>query len=102
MGMALWIIGIKRPSEKTYFRFLPIIKFQHFLWKLIQNWLKIGWKVVKQKLEAKGVKVLEVFIQRSDNGIFSRCDARIEPVKGKLIDEKNFEYTNFRVIPMFG
>ena len=59
-------------------------------------------KVVRQKLLVKGVKVLELFIQRSANGIFSRCDACVEPVKGKKIDETDFEFENCRVIPLFG
>ena len=59
-------------------------------------------KVVRQKLVAKGVNVLELYIQRSVNGIFNRCDARVEPVKGKQIDETNFEFENCRVIPLFG
>ena len=59
-------------------------------------------KVVKQKLAAKDVNVLELYIERSENGTFSRCDARVEPVKGKQIDETNFEFENCRVIPMFG
>ena len=59
-------------------------------------------KVVKQKLAAKDVNVLELYIERSENGTFARCDARVEPVKGKQIDETNFEFENCRVIPMFG
>lgn len=59
-------------------------------------------KVVKEKLALNGINVLEVYIQRSLTGIFSRCDARIEPVKGKVIDATNFEFENCRVIPIFG
>ena len=58
--------------------------------------------VVKQKRAAKDVNVLELYIERSENGTFARCDARLEPVKGKQIDETNFEFKNRRVIPMFG
>ena len=47
-------------------------------------------EVVKDKLALKGVKVLEIYIQRSTNGTFSRCDARIEAVEGKLIEETDF------------
>ena len=57
---------------------------------------------MKEKLAVKGVKVSELYIERSMNRVFSRCDARIEPVKGKQIDAKNFEFENCRVIPMFG
>ena len=59
-------------------------------------------EVIKDKLAVKGVKVLEVFIQRSANGTFSRCDARIEAVQGKFIEETDFQFKNCRVIPLFG
>ena len=59
-------------------------------------------EVVKDKLALKSVKVLEVFIQRSENGTFSRCDARIEAVQVKLIEETDFQFKNCRVIPLFG
>ena len=58
-------------------------------------------EVIKDKLALKGVKVLEVYIQRSANGNFSRCDARIEAVQGKFIDETDFQFQNCRVIPLF-
>ena len=58
-------------------------------------------EVIKDKLALKGVKVLEVYIQRSANGTFSRCDARIEAVQVKLIDETDFQFQNCRVIPLF-
>ena len=57
---------------------------------------------MKEKLAVNVVKVLELYIERSMNGVFSRCDARIEPMQGKQIDAKNFEFENCRVIPMFG
>ena len=33
-------------------------------------------KIIKDKLEAKGVEVLEIFIKRSVNGMFNRCAQR--------------------------
>ena len=47
-------------------------------------------------------KVLEVYIQRSANGLFSRCDACIDEVEGKWIEETDFHVQNCRVIPLFG
>ena len=43
-------------------------------------------KTVKEKLEDKELKVLDIFIQRSVNGVFTRCDVKIEPVLGAQID----------------
>ena len=57
---------------------------------------------MKERLAAICVKVLELYIERSMNGILSRCDAHIEPMQGKQIDAKEFEFENCRVIPMFG
>ena len=59
-------------------------------------------KVGKEKLAVNCVKVLKLYTERSMNGIFSRCDAHMEPVQKKQIDAKNFEFENCRVIPMFG
>jgi hypothetical protein len=58
-------------------------------------------KVIKEKLDEKGVQVQEVYIHRSENGIFTRCDARIGPVPGRLIEETEFGFQNCRVLPMF-
>ena len=44
-------------------------------------------KVIKEKLDEKGVQIQEVYIHRSENGIFTRCDACIGPVPGRLIEE---------------
>ena len=58
-------------------------------------------KVIKEKLDAKGVQIQEVCIYRSEKGIFTRCDARIDPVPGRLIKETEFGFQNCSVLPMF-
>ena len=59
-------------------------------------------KTVKEKLEDKELKVLDTYIQRSVNGVFTRCDVKIEAVEGTQIDETNFQFINCRVIPLYG
>ena len=39
-------------------------------------------KVVKEKLGAKSVIIVDMFIYRSLNVVFTRCDVKIEPVEG--------------------
>jgi hypothetical protein len=58
-------------------------------------------KVIKDKFAQKSVRILEISIHRSVNGIFIRSDARIEPTIGKFLDETDFGFVNCRVIPIF-
>ena len=59
-------------------------------------------RIVKRKLEAKNVKVLEMFIQRSQNGTFTRCDASIESVNANIVEETNFEFGSCKTVPLYG
>ena len=59
-------------------------------------------KTIKDKLGDKEVKVVDIFIQRSANGVFTRCDVKIEPTVGEQIDATNFKFNNCRVIPLYG
>ena len=58
-------------------------------------------KVVKEKLGAKSVIIVDMFLHRSLNGVFTRCDVKIDPLEGHFIEKCNFEFRNCRVIPMF-
>ena len=59
-------------------------------------------KVIKDKFAQKSVRILEISIHRSVDGIFIRSYARIEPTIGKFLDETDFGFFNCRVIPIFG
>ena len=59
-------------------------------------------KTIKDKLGDKEVKVVDIFIQRSANGVFTRCDVQIEPTVGGKINATNFQFNNCRVIPLYG
>jgi hypothetical protein len=59
-------------------------------------------KILKKKLWAKDVKVCELFIQRSRNGIFVRCDVSIEPMQRNTLENTNFEFGHCKVVPIFG
>ena len=59
-------------------------------------------KSVKEKLEDKELKVEDIYIQRSVNGVFTRCDVKIEPVEGAQIEGTNFQFSNCKVIPLYG
>ena len=58
--------------------------------------------VITEKLAGKGLKTLQVYIQRSMNGVFIRCDVRIQPILGKFIEETDFQFQNCKVIPIYG
>ena len=58
--------------------------------------------VIIEKLAGKGLKTLQVYVQRSTNGVFVRCDVRIQPIPGKFIEETDFEFQNCRIIPIYG
>ena len=59
-------------------------------------------KVRKDKFAQNSVRILEISIHRSVDGIFIRSYARIEPTIGKFLDETDFVFFNCRVIPIFG
>ena len=59
-------------------------------------------KVITEKLAGKGLKTLQVYVQRSMNGVFIRCDVRIQPILGKFIEETDFQFQNCKVIPIYG
>ena len=59
-------------------------------------------KSIAAKVEAKKVKVRDVFINRSPQGAFIRCDILIEPLNGKLLEEIDFEFENCHVVPFYG
>ena len=59
-------------------------------------------RAIKDKIEAKSVKVENVFIQRSKQGTFTRCDVVIEPMEGKVLEDIDFEFENCRAFPFYG
>ena len=59
-------------------------------------------KSIAAKVEAKKVTVRDVFINRSPQGAFIRCDILIEPLNGKLLEEIDFEFENCHVVPFYG
>ena len=59
-------------------------------------------KVISEKLVGKGLKIWQVYVQRSMNGVFTRCDVQIQPMKGKVIEETDFQFQNCKVIPIYG
>ena len=59
-------------------------------------------KAIRSKIEAKEVKVKNLIIQRSTQGTFTRCDVVIEPMKGNILEETNFEFENCKVVPFYG
>ena len=57
---------------------------------------------VTSKLEAKGLKVKKVTVERLGNpirGEYTRSEAFIEPVNIKKIENENFEIGNCLVLP---
>jgi hypothetical protein len=46
-------------------------------------------KVVRQNRFVKSATFLELFVQSLFNGIFSRCDAHVHPVRKRQINETN-------------
>ena len=59
-------------------------------------------KSIAAKIEAKKVKVCDIFIQRSAQGVFTRCDVQIEAVNGNLLENIDFEFENCQVVPFYG
>ena len=59
-------------------------------------------KILMKKLCAKDVKVRDLFIQRSRNGIFVRCDVFIEPMQGDVLENTNFGFGHCKVVPIYG
>ena len=59
-------------------------------------------KILRQKLLAKKLKVLDCGVHRSSNGIFIRCDVAIEPVKKKFFEAINFEFGHCQAVPIYG
>ena len=83
--------------RKDYCAILSIIPMRHLNSK--DEDLK---RAIRNKIEAKDVKVKNLIIQRSVQGTFTRCDAIIEPTKGTVIEEISFEFGNCRVEPFYG
>ena len=57
---------------------------------------------IREKLEAKKVKVLEILIHRSSQGAFIRSDVQIEPFEGNALEATEFEFLNCKVLPFYG
>ena len=47
---------------------------------------------IREKLEAKKVKVFGILIHRSSQGTFIRSDVQIEPFDGKALEQTEFEF----------
>ena len=59
-------------------------------------------ETIRMKMEAKKVKVLEIMIFRSSQGLFTRGDVVIEPCDGKYLETTDFGIANFRILPYYG
>ena len=59
-------------------------------------------KGIIEKVEAKKVKIEEIFIQRTSQGTFIRCDVMIEPLRGEILKTIDFEFENCSVVPFYG
>ena len=58
--------------------------------------------ILKQKLLAKKIKVLDCGVHRSNTGIFIRCDVAIEPVQRVTFEAINFEFGHCQAVPIYG
>ena len=57
---------------------------------------------IRKKLEAKEVKVIDIYIHRSNKGTFMWSDVFIEAFDGKNLEAIDFEFSNCRVLPFYG
>ena len=57
---------------------------------------------IRKKLQAKKVKVLDIFIQRSNQGTFMWSDVNIEALDGGALEKIDFEFAKCRVLPFYG
>ena len=59
-------------------------------------------KGIREKIEAKKIKVEDIYIQRTSQGTFIRCDVMIEPLRGEILKTIDFEFENCVVVPFYG
>ena len=59
-------------------------------------------RILKQKLLAKNIQVLDCGVHRSSTGIFIRCDVAIEPVQRVAFEAINFEFGHCQAVPIYG
>ena len=59
-------------------------------------------EIIRNKIEAKNLKVKQVDIHRTVGGAFIRSDVSIEPVAETMIKKLEFPFDNCQVIACFG
>ena len=59
-------------------------------------------EIIRNKIEAKNLKVKQVNIHRTVGGAFIRSDVSIEPVAETMIKKLEFPFDNCQMITCFG